>query len=447
MATISNLHELIDKYYNNTIDESLISTDVETIPYGYTLDSGTFTYGYFIDPDVVQFVDIIKSFPSQIDVNGLIVMFLQKISENLAGGHPFDQIILVTDNFIDFLNFFGIPVENEGLENSLIAVCNGEEGIVQQALSEFHVDPDPIKKVDNLIPKLYHALDEQSKLMPIIPYSDPSYDGGEFYYLTDTAVRPDDYERIGGIAQALSGFSQLPPISQTLPVTTGFQYPPPGEKIGGPEVPSKPFFAPAAYSPQPTLPVATGGPSYSPPTPQRSAATWNPQALMKMGGPPTPQRFAPERSDVMDMVEPRKFLKAKMPTYQSQMPTNLLVIRDQEFNRSKRKSNDDYEIRRNIDFAGEDENAPPQLKRGAYSAEFSNPFFGRSNSDPTNRRSVPMNLGFGGKRRTRKYKRKQTKITKRRKQKKTGKPQKKSRKTIKKRIKINRKRKTRKHSF
>lgn len=489
METEPNFHDLIEKYYNNTIDEALISTDNGKIPiddkskYVYTGGDPeyTFTYFSFVDPDVVQFVDIIKSFPPQIDVNKLIVMFLQKISENLTKGQPFDEIILITDNFIDFLNFFGIPVENESLENSLIAVCNGEEGIVQQAFLDFHADPDPIKKVDNLIPKLYHALDEQSKLMPIVPYSDTSYDGGEFYYLTDTKVRPDDYERSlpGSISQASSGFSQLTPISQTLPVTMGFQYPLPEKKIGGPEAPYTPV---KMVGPIQESPSAFGGPPQSDTygkmglpsqksLPFASSEIQGDYTPIKMGGPtqtnPFASSFASSRPPQFDTSGKMEFQPQKSSisafggplfdgensnpqnTVSMTIPAEKLKSGTYAIGGPQRPSAFGGPLRPS-EFGGPKMSglpSPPSalgkkgLKRG-----LSNDF--EDEPGPGFKKANTL-FGFGG-RRTLKHRKRNKKVKQTRKINKkyrTKKVKAIKRKTIKKRNKNNRKRKTRKHSF
>lgn len=192
---INNLHYLIGIYNDNTIDEALISTDEDGgIPADgeYVLESteDAFTYAYFIDPDVVDFVTIMKQFPSEIDINDLIFGFLKKISDNLAKGQPFDQIILITDNFMDFLNFFGIPVESEDLQDSLISICNGREDIAQAALLEFYSNADG----ERLASRMRQALDEQSKIPPA-QFDPAGYDGEEFYYVTDNQIRDDDYDR------------------------------------------------------------------------------------------------------------------------------------------------------------------------------------------------------------------------------------------------------------
>jgi len=196
---INNLQYLIDIYYDNTIDEALISTDEDgAIPVDgkYVLEStDDFTYAYFIDPDVVDFVDIMKQFPSEIDVNDLILGFLKKISDNLAAGQPFDQTIFIADNFMDFLNFFDIPVGNDELQDSLISICNGREDIARQALLEFHSDSNADgQAINRLSDTMRHALDEQSKIEPV-QFDPVGYDGEEFYYVTDNPIRDDDYDR------------------------------------------------------------------------------------------------------------------------------------------------------------------------------------------------------------------------------------------------------------
>lgn len=196
---INDLQDLIYKYYDNTIDEALISTDEDgRIPVGgkYVFESteDAFTYAYFIDPDVVAFKDIMKQFPNAIDINDLIFRFLKKLSDNLAERKPFDQIILIADNFIDFLNFFGFPVKNEELQDSLISICNGNEDTVQKALLKFHSDTNEDgQAINRLSDMMRQALDEQSKI-EATPFDPTGYDGEEFYYVTDKSIRDDDYE-------------------------------------------------------------------------------------------------------------------------------------------------------------------------------------------------------------------------------------------------------------
>lgn len=405
---INDLQYLIDIYYDNTIDEALISTDEDggIRPEGdYVFKTkDDFTYAYFIDPDVVEFVDIMSRFPNETDINDLIFGFLKKLSDNLERGQPFDEIILIADNFIDFLNFFGIPVKNENLQDSLISICNGKEDIVQQALLEFHSNEDG-KAIDRLAHMMRRALDEQSKI-EATPFDPTGYDGAAFYYITDNLIQDDDYDR--------PEYQEQPPAEQ-IRVEVESENP----FARRSDITRQQTLDPSAF----TFPQETLGPSLFDESP--GFFDQDPTAFSQQ-----------QTQDPNAFAFPQELETSGLSSYRfGGPPQTEEKVGYPQLARSFSDGKIDRESRKLV-FDTEDENAQKSAKKSRsanssprdFSSSFQPSF--QSSFQPSFQPSFSFNPFAGGKR-TRKYRRKPKKTLKRRKNKKTRKPKRKPRKTLK----------------